>query len=422
MCQAGLLGPTTTDEPTTVAGPPRPRNLGAGQGISMSVRYLLPILGLVALIGALVGVKYSQISMLIANGKAWKQAGPPPEAISTTPAQQQAWEGTLLAVGSIAAARGVAVSNDAPGVVARIDFESGAVVRQGQTLVELDTGVERANLASAKARVELANVTAGRTRKLVESGSIAAAQLDTDEAQLKTATTDMAALQAQIDRKIVRAPFAGRLGIRLVNLGQYLNAGTSVTVLEAIDSVYVDFTLPQQYLPDLKVGMPVRVTVGGEGADHAPQDGTIAAVDPEIDATTRTLKVRASLPNQHEKLRPGMFANVSVVMPDRPSRVIVPATAVVHAPYGDSVFVVEDKKDEAGSPVNGADGKPAKAARQQFVRVGDARGDYVAILDGVARGDEVVSSGAFKLRNGSGVVVKNDVALSPQLSPRPENR
>lgn len=388
----------------------------------MSVRYLLPILGLVALIGALVGVKYSQISMLIANGKAWKQAGPPPEAISTAPAQQQAWEGTLEAVGSIAAARGVAVSNDAPGVVARIDFESGAVVRRGQTLVELDTGVERANLASAKARVELANVTAGRTRALVKSGSIAAAQLDSDEAQLKTATTDMAALQAQIDRKIVRAPFAGRLGIRLVNLGQYLNPGTSVTVLEAIDSVYVDFTLPQQYLPDLKVGMPVRVTVGDEGADHAPQDGTIAAVDPEIDATTRTIKVRASLPNQREKLRPGMFANVSVVMPDRPSRVIVPATAVVHAPYGDSVFVIEDKKDEAGSPVTGADGKPAKAARQQFVRVGDARGDYVAILDGVARGDEVVSSGAFKLRNGSGVVVKNDVGLPPELSPRPENR
>jgi membrane fusion protein (multidrug efflux system) len=384
------------------------------------VRYFIAILGLLAVIAGLAAVKVTQIANLIHMGQAFQKAGPPPESVSTASAQQQAWEGSLSAVGSIAAAKGVAVSNDAPGVVSRILFESGAIVREGQILVELDTSVERAQLASAKARADLAAINAGRSRALVKSGAIAQSQLDTDDATLKTATTDYGQIQAQIDRKVVRAPFSGRLGIRAINLGQYLNSGTTVTVLEAIDTVYVDFVLPQQRLSDVKVGMPVRVVI--EGLPGDPQTGTIAAVDPEIDSATRTIKLRASIPNKQEKLRPGMFANVSVLLPERPSRVIVPATALVHAPYGDSVFLVEDKKDDAGSVVRGPDGAPAKAARQQFVRVGESRGDYVAILDGVSAGDQIVSAGAFKLRNGSGIVVHNDVNLNPQLDPHPENR
>jgi membrane fusion protein (multidrug efflux system) len=384
------------------------------------VRYVLPIVGLVALIAVLVGVKFAQISTLIGMGKAMQKAGPPPEVVSTAVSQQKPWEANLSAVGSITAAKGVSVSNDAPGVVSRIRFESGASVTEGQILVELDTSVERAQLASARARMDLASITAGRSRSLVKSDAIPKSQLDTDEAQLKTATTDLGALQAQIDRKVVRAPFAGRLGIRAVNVGQYLNAGTTVTVLEAIDSVYVDFELPQQRLADVKVGMPVRVTI--ESADGPVQDGVIAAVDPEIDSTTRTIKLRATVPNKQERLRPGMFANVLVVLPKLDDRIIVPATALVHASYGDSVFVVESKKDDAGSVINGADGKPAKLARQQFVRVGEARGDYVAILDGVSPGEELVSAGAFKLRNGSGIVVNNDIKATPQLSPHPENQ
>jgi membrane fusion protein (multidrug efflux system) len=384
------------------------------------VRYVLPIVGVLALIAVLVGVKFGQISMLIGMGKAMQKAGPPPEAVSTTLSQGQAWEGTLSAVGSIAPARGVSVSNDAPGIVSHIFFESGAVVKQGQILVELDTSVERAQLASARARMDLAGLTVGRSRALVQTKTIAQSALDSDEAQLKTATTDLGALQAQIDRKVVRAPFAGRLGIRAVNLGQYLNAGTTVTVLEAIDSVYVDFVLPQQRLADVKVGMPVRVTIAG--AEGTAQDGTIAAVDPEVDQATRAIKLRASVPNKDERLRPGMFANVSVVLPKRDDRIIIPATSLVHASYGDSVFVVEDKKDESGGVLHGPDGKPAKMARQQFVRVGESRGDYVAILDGVTTGQEVVSAGAFKLRNGSGIVVNNDVNLAPQVNAHPDNR
>ena len=384
------------------------------------MRYVLPILGLLALIAVLVGVKFGQISMLMKMGQAMQQAGPPPEAVSTSVSRSQSWEAALSAVGSIASAKGVAVTTESPGIVTRILFESGALAKQGQPVVELDTKVERAQLASAKARMDLAALTAGRSRALVQSNTIAQATLDSDEAQLKTATTDLGAIQAQIDRKTVRAPFAGRLGIRAVNLGQYLNAGTPVTVLESTDTVYVDFELPQQHLAEVKVGMPVRVTI--DGAAAVAQDGSVAAVDPEIDQTTRTIKVRATVPNAQERLRPGMFANVSIILPKRDERVIVPSTAIVHASYGDSVFVVEDKKDDGGAVAMSPDGKPAKLARQQFVRMGEARGDYVAILDGLTPGQEVVSAGAFKLRNGSGIVVQNDVKVTPELNPHPENR
>ena len=379
------------------------------------VRYLFAILGVLLVVAGLGTVKFKQISSLIAMGKTMEKSGPPPEPVGTAIAQEQAWEGTISTIGSIAAVRGVALSNDAPGVVSRIFFESGAFVKQGQTLVELDTSVERAQLASAEARRDLAQITATRSRALVDRSAIPRSQQDNDDAQLKTSSTDLNAIQAQIDRKIVRAPFSGRLGIRAVNLGQYLNPGTTLTVLEAIDSVYVDFSLPQQRLADVKVGMPVRVAL--DGTDGAPRDGVIAAIDPEVDATTRSIKLRASVPNKLEKLRPGMFATVSVVLPQRAANVTLPATAIVHAAFGDSVFVVEPKKDATGPGASSA-----KVARQQFVKVGESRGDFVAILDGVKAGEEVVSAGAFKLRNGSSVTVNNDVKPTPQLDPHPENR
>ena len=383
------------------------------------MRYFVVVLGLLALVGGLVAIKFTQISSLMNMGKEMAKAGPPPESVGTALAQSQVWEGTLSAVGSITAAKGVVVSNDAPGTVAHIYFESGAQVRQGQTLVDLDTSVERAQLASSRAKMDLATLTANRSRALVKSNTISQSQADADESQLKTTTTDASALAAQIDRKTVRAPFSGRLGIREINLGQYLNSGTRITVLEAIDTVYVDFTLPQQRLGDVKIGMPVRVTI--EGAEGAPREGTIAAIDSEVDSTTRTMKVRAAVPNKEETLRPGMFANVSVVLPDQGTLVTVPATSLVHASYGDSVFVVENKKDDTGAPVSTANAAAAKIARQQFVRVGTSRGDFVSIVDGVQAGQDIVSAGAFKLRNGSAVTVNNEVKLDPQLSPHPDN-
>ena len=384
------------------------------------MRYVIAIGLLVLMIGTLVGIKFGQISMLMQAGKQSQMLGPPPESVSTSLVKEDTWEETLSAVGSVVAAKGVSVSSESPGVVSTIRFASGALVKAGQVLLELDSSVERAQLASAMARRELAVLSAGRSRQLAKQSAIPRSQLDGDEAQLKTSRADLSALQAQIERKTVRAPFSGRLGIRAVNLGQYLNPGTTITTLEALDLVYVDFTVPQQELADVASQTKVRISLSGE--DGAVFDGAIAAVDPSVDATTRTVRLRASVPNKGERLRPGMFVSVAVIKPQRSKVVAAPATAVVHASYGDSVFVVEDRKDEAGAVVLGADGKPAKVVRQQFVRVGVARGDFLAITDGVHLGQELVTSGAFKLRNGIGIVVHNEVQPGFSLHPNPGNR
>jgi membrane fusion protein (multidrug efflux system) len=391
----------------------------ATSGHPIAVRYFLALVGLLAVIAGLGGIKYSQISSLMAMGKAMAQAGPPPEVVSTAVAEEQTWEGRVSAVGTVNPARGVTVANDAAGVVSAIRFESGQVVKQGQVLLELDSSVERAQLASAQARRELAKVSADRSKALVEKAVASKSQLDSDEASLKSAGADVAALSAQIDRKTVRAPFDGRLGIRQVNLGQYLNPGTAVTVLQATDGVYVDFTLPQQQLANLAVGGAVRLT---SDAITGTIDGQIAAIDPTLDQVSRSIKVRASVAGKSADLHPGMFVEVAVILPARGKVITVPATAVVHASYGNSVFVVEDKKDDKGNVVNGPDGKPAKAARQQFVRTGESRGDFVAIGDGVKPGQVVVTAGAFKLRNGAGIIVNNTLAPAPQLAPKVENR
>ncbi|HEX7664519.1 MAG TPA: efflux RND transporter periplasmic adaptor subunit, partial [Polyangiaceae bacterium] len=322
-------------------------------------KYVFVIGGLIAIVVVLVGLKAKQIGGLIAMGKAMEKSGPPPEMVSSDVVTAQDWTGTITTVGSIASTKGVQVSNDAAGVVTRINFESGQTVKEGQVLVELDTNVERTQLAAAKARLDLANINVTRSRALVASKAIAQANLDNDEAALKAATTDIDQINAQIARKTVRAPFGGHLGIRQVNLGQYLNPGTPITVLEGKEAVYVDFALPQQRVANVHVGMPVRVALesndvdpgasapAAKGADAgaaaatpqgvAPADGTISAVDPTVDSATRMMKLRASLPNGADAYRPGMFAQVTVVLPDKGQEVAtVPQTAVVHASYGDS--------------------------------------------------------------------------------------
>jgi membrane fusion protein (multidrug efflux system) len=388
--------------------------------VPFPMRYVVAILVLLAVLGGLAAVKYKQISGLIASKEAMDRSGPPPEAVGSTVARSDTWQETLEAVGSVAAARGVTLSNDAPGIVSAIHFESGALVHQGQLLVELDSNVERSQLASVEARKELAQINARRTRALVATQTIAPAQQDNDDAVVKTSGSDLQVLRAQIARKVVTAPFSGKLGIRQINLGQYLNSGTAIATLESTDTVFVDFTLPQQELKTVSLGMPVRVVIEGEGVP--PVDGAIRAIDPSIDAVTRSIKLRASLPNQEQKLLPGMFAKVSVILPESRTVVIVPVSALVHASYGDSVFVVEDRKDEAGNPVLGPDGKPAHVGRQQFVKVTETRGDFVAIANGVTVGEEIVSAGAFKLHNGAPIAVNNAVQPKPELAPHPENR
>jgi membrane fusion protein (multidrug efflux system) len=376
-------------------------------------------------VGVLAGTKFAQISSLMRFGKAAQAAGPPPQAVGTAVAKGAEWESVLEAVGSVEAGRGVTISNEVPGVVRAIRFDSGAKVHPGQVLVELDASVERAQLSSLQARRDLATTSAARTRQLAAGGASTKAQLDADESQLKTVSADAQALAAQIEKKTIRAPFGGKLGIRSVNLGQYLNPGTPISVLESTDAVYIDFTVPQQQVARVSVGTAVRVMLPGTQPPRT-LPGKIAAVDPNADPVTRAVKVRASVEGDGEKasageLRPGMFVNVSVVLPDRASVVFVPDTAIMRAPYGNSIYIVEDKKGEDGKPVNGPAG-PAKVARQQFVRVGISRGDFVAIDEGVTAGQEVVTLGAFKLRNGAPVFVNNEIKLDPSQNPNPQNR
>ena len=383
------------------------------------MRYLIVIVALIAGLGALIGVKALQIRSLIQFGQTMAKAGPPAESVNTARAVAETWGGTLTAVGSVVSVRGVALSNEVPGVVSRLNFDSGARVRAGQILLELDASVEKAQLGATQARLALARQTLERSRALAPSGAIPASQLEVDESSVNTLNAELKALQAQIDRKTVHAPFDGRLGIRAVNLGQYLAPGTPLTVLESPESVFVDFTLPQADLNQLRVGMSVLAQLDASGASPIP--GTISAIEPTLDPETRSVRLRAALSNKEERLRPGMFVRVAVVLPEEKPVVAIPATAIVHATYGDSVFVVEPKKTEAGEPVVGPDGQPVLVARQQFVRVGRAQGDFVAILAGVNAGEEVVVGGAFKLRNGASIAIKNDVKLDPQLNPKPVN-
>lgn len=376
------------------------------------MRYVIVILGLVLLVGGLVAVKGSQISMLMGMGEAMQKSGPPPEVVSTAVAEKQTWESTLNAVGSVVTAKGVALSNDAPGLVSRIHFESGDVVKQGAVLVELDTSVERAQLASLRAKRDLAEISVKRSTALAKSGAVAQSQVDADSSSFKALTADAGALSAQIARKVIRAPFSGKLGIRQVNLGQYLAPGTTVTTLESEKSIFVDFSLPQQDLPKLQSGMAVRALQSGTNV--VVTQGVISAIDPAVDPMTRTIRVRASLTDEEDKLRPGMFLRIEVVLPEKADVVAVPQTAIVHASYGDSVFVGEEKP--------GPDGKPRKVAQQQFVKLGTTRGDFISVVDGLKPSQEVVVAGAFKLRNGIPLKVNNEGGPKPSLDPRPENR
>jgi membrane fusion protein, multidrug efflux system len=377
------------------------------------VRYVVVAAGILALIAVLGGIKAAQIGKLIGMGKQFQAMGPPPESVTTTIATEQTWEGTLATVASIVSAKGVSISADAPGLVKKIHFDSGTTVREGQVLVELDASVEFAQLASLRARRDLSRTSLERSKTLVSSGVIAQAQVDADDASFKSLTAEANALSAQIAKKTIRAPFSGKLGMREVNLGQYLAPGTTIASLETSETIFADFGLPQRELARLGVGMPVRVTKEGGGEPLA--EGSISAIDPAIDAVTRNVKIRASLPNAGDRLRPGMFVKVVVVLPEKRKVVAVPLTAVVHASYGDSVFFTEMK------PVGEAK-KVTKVARQAFVKLGETRGDFVAILDGLKAGQEVVTAGAFKLRNGIPLAVNANVKLDPKLDPHPENR
>ena len=331
--------------------------------------------------------------------------------MTTVVAEREEWPATLSAIGTIAAVQGVTVSADLPGIIERITFESGRAVREGDVLVLLDTRQERAQLQAVEAQRDLARVDFERMQGLLNERVVSRAEYDRATADQRQTEARVAEIRATIERKQIRAPFSGIVGIRQVDLGQYLSAGDPVVSLQSLHPIYVNFGVPQQAVARIAPGRPVRMTsddLGGEAFT-----GHVTAVDSVVDEATRNVQIQATLANPDGKLRPGMFVQTEVVVGANRAVITLPASAVSYAPYGDSVFIVTDLKGE--------DGRTYRGVRQQFVKVEGARGDQVAVVSGVNPGDEVVTSGVFKLRNGAAVLVNNKVRPANSPRPKPEN-
>jgi len=372
----------------------------------MKQRVVFTIVGLFVLIAVLGGIKGLQISRMTADGK---QFVPPPETVTTVEVHKESWESLLSSAGSLEAVQGVMVTAELTGKVTNIAFEPGAMVRTGDLLVQQDISSETAQLRASEAAVALAKTTLQRTRKLLTEKTVSQSQYDNADAQFKQAVAQFDMIRAAIAKKTIRAPFAGRLGIRLINLGQILNEGEAIVSLQSLDPIFINFSLPQQHLAQVQPGLAVRMTT-----DVFPGqtiEGKITAINPAVDIATRNLRVQATVANPKDQLRPGMFVNVAVVLPAQDKVLAIPATAVLYAPYGDSVFVVEEKKREQNSP-------PGKIVRQQFVRLGEKRGDFITVSSGLNDGETIISTGVFKLRNGQAVVVDNTLAPEFKLMPK----
>ncbi|MGD9016069.1 MAG: efflux RND transporter periplasmic adaptor subunit [Desulfobacterales bacterium] len=375
----------------------------------MLKRILITIVGLIIVVGALAGVKSLQISRMVAQGE---QFSPPPETVTTSKVTSDRWETTMAAVGSLEAVQGVTVTAELTGRVEKIAFEPGATVEAGALLVQQDISTESARLRAAKATVSLTKVNLRRAKELLSEEVVSQQTYDKAEADYIQAVAEADNIRSIIGKKTIRAPFAGRLGIRQVNLGQILNEGDPIVSLQAMDPIFVNFSLPQQRLPFIEPGLDVRVAT--DALPGRSIGGLITAVNPEVDAGTRSIKIQATVGNPDERLRPGMFVDVEVILPTAKTVLAIPATAILYAPYSDSVFVVEKVKGDGEDP-------SGLEVRQQFVRLGEKRGDFAEVVSGLEEGDTVVSTGVFKLRNGQQVVVDNTLSPEFKLAPKPEN-
>ena len=361
--------------------------------------------GLVAVVIILVGVKVMQIAKMMSSPMVM-----PATTVTSAPVKEEDWAPILSAVGSVSAVQGAVLSTDLAGTVAEVKFESGAVAKKGDVLVRLDVSSEEGQLRTAEADLELARQDLGRTRDLAARKVISKAELDAAESKFKQKEGAVDNMRAMVGKKEVRAPFDGQLGIRQVNVGQMINAGQQVVALTALDPVYVDFALPQQELSKLSPGFEVRVHT--DAVPGREFKGKLTAINSMVDTVTRNVTLQATLDNPDHALRPGMFGKVEVMLPEKHKALVVPGSAISYAPFGDSVFVIEKKKDPKT-------GKESQSIRQQFVRVGEARGDFVSILDGLKPNETIVSTGVFKLRNGTTVTIDNTLAPKPQVNPTP---
>jgi len=360
---------------------------------------------LVAIVVFVFGIKVLQIGKMMSTPMVM-----PATTVSSAVAKEEDWAPTLSAIGSVSAVQGAVVSTELGGVVAEIDFQNGGVAKKGDLLMRLDSSAEEAQLHTAQADLELAKANLERERSLAERKVVSKQEFDAAQSTFGQKQGAVDNMRSFITKKEVRAPFDGQLGIRQVNVGQSIDARQPVVQLTALDLVYVDFALPQQNLPKLATGFETHVhTDALPGRDFK---GKITAINSMVDTVTRNVGVQATLENPDHALKPGMFVKIDVLLPDKSKTLVVPGSAVSYAPYGNSVFVIEKKKDSKS-------GKESQSLRQAFVRIGEARGDFVSITEGLKAGDVVVSTGVFKLRNGMPVVINNDLAPKPQLNPKP---
>jgi membrane fusion protein, multidrug efflux system len=367
------------------------------------------ILGLLLLSGGIGGIKALQIKKMIDQGKAMTF---PPEIVTADGVKKSTWEATLGAIGSLTAVQGVTMAAELPGKIVRIAFEPGTKVQAGDLLIKQDSTTEEAQLRSAEAQIALAQNNFNRIEQLFTKNAISRADYDNADAQLKANKAQADAIRAAIAKKSIHSPFAGRLGIRLVNLGEILKEGTPIVSLQTLNPIFANFQLPQHQLGQIKMGYSVRIT--SDALPGETIEGKITAISPQVDSLTRNIGIQATLENSQELLRPGMFVNAQVVLPVKSEVLAIPTTSVLYAPYSDSVFVVDNAKDEK----NGQEGK---VVRQQFVRLGEKRGDFISVVSGLTENDTVVTTGVFKLRNGQAVVVDNKLAPKFNLAPKPED-
>lgn len=377
----------------------------------MAKRMISMLVAMFLILGSIFGFKFLQMRRM---GQAMAAQRPPPTTVSAEAAREEVWHPALRTTGSLVAVQGVTLSNELAGVVASIAFESGDIVPRGALVIQLNTETDEAQLRSFEAAAELGRQTLGRAKVLRESNVNAQAELDAAQAQYDQALANADLARATIAKKTIRAPFAGRLGIRQVNLGQYLPAGTMIVSLQSLDPVYVNFALPQQDLGNVQTGQAVDVVL-----DTFPDEsfhGKVNAFDARLDDATRTVRVQATLANPDGRLHPGMFGNVNVLLPAQEKVVTVPQSAITYNPYGNVVYVVE----RSAAPAPG-ETEPALKVRQQFVKLGSSRGDQVSIVSGVKVGDQIVTTGQLKLRDGVPVRVDNSVPASNNPNPKPPN-
>ena len=373
----------------------------------MTRKLIVGIVIVVMVVGVLALVKIMQIKSMIAFGAAFV---PPPETISSAVAHEEKWQDALSAIGSIDPQNGVTLASEVAGTVTQIAVVDGSLVAKGDLLLQLDTSTEEAQLRAAEAQTELSRLNAERTKKLHADNTVSQSELDQADATLKQNEANADVIRAAIEKKTIRAPFAGKLGLWLVNAGMTLDARHPLISLQSLTPVYVDFWLPQQDLSQVKTGLEVQAMC--DAYPGKKFTGTLTALNPEVSATTRSFFVRATFENADQLLRPGMFVRAEVILPDEKPVLAIPATAILSAPYGDSVFVIEAQV---------AKGKTNLVVQQKFIRTGKAHGDFVSVESGLNAGDKVATAGIFKLRNGVNVQENNEGSPKPSLTPTPPN-